>query len=426
MVEAPLEDQVELGKKLSHLPRTFEAFGDTNFRWFFASLFGNFASMNMQMFVRGWLVFEITGSYEKLGWMTAAGGFVGLFAAPLGGVVADRVKQKKYIVQISQGLNAIIALSVGLLISFDRLVFEHLLIASIVQGLVMNAMMPSRQALTKDVVGLHRLTNAIALSTSGMNTARLLLPGIAGGMVAALGGGDGYIEPAKWVYFLMTILYLLGVIMMFKVKVDDSIAENPVGPILTELTLGFRYVLQTPIILMLLGCNFLMVFFSMTYFMLLPGFAKQVLDAGPDRLGLLISISGLGSLVGSLLVAGMPNRNRARVLLLGAMLLGISLVFFSLSTNYWLSMALLTIVGFGQSARMSLSNVLIQTYVDDNFRGRVMSIYMLEMSILSVSIYPISVLADLVGPQWAVGTSGFCLVIFIAILFRIPAYRDLD
>ncbi|HJP52416.1 MAG TPA: MFS transporter, partial [Pseudomonadales bacterium] len=250
MVEAPLEDQVELGKKLSHLPRTFEAFGDTNFRWFFASLFGNFASMNMQMFVRGWLVFEITGSYEKLGWMTAAGGFVGLFAAPLGGVVADRVKQKKYIVQISQGLNAIIALSVGLLISFDRLVFEHLLIASIVQGLVMNAMMPSRQALTKDVVGLHRLTNAIALSTSGMNTARLLLPGIAGGMVAALGGGDGYIEPAKWVYFLMTILYLLGVIMMFKVKVDDSIAENPVGPILTELTLGFRYVLQTPIILM--------------------------------------------------------------------------------------------------------------------------------------------------------------------------------
>jgi len=380
----------------------------------------------MQMFVRGWLVFEITGSYEKLGWMTAAGGFVGLFAAPLGGVVADRVKQKKYIVQISQGLNAIIALSVGLLISFDRLVFEHLLIASIVQGLVMNAMMPSRQALTKDVVGLHRLTNAIALSTSGMNTARLLLPGIAGGMVAALGGGDGYIEPAKWVYFLMTILYLLGVIMMFKVKVDDSIAENPVGPILTELTLGFRYVLQTPIILMLLGCNFLMVFFSMTYFMLLPGFAKQVLDAGPDRLGLLISISGLGSLVGSLLVAGMPNRNRARVLLLGAMLLGISLVLFSLSTNYWLSMALLTIVGFGQSARMSLSNVLIQTYVDDNFRGRVMSIYMLEMSILSVSIYPISVLADLVGPQWAVGTSGFCLVIFIAILFRIPAYRDLD
>ncbi len=426
MVEAPLEDQVELGKKLSHLPRTFEAFGDTNFRWFFASLFGNFASMNMQMFVRGWLVFEITGSYEKLGWMTAAGGFVGLFAAPLGGVVADRVKQKKYIVQISQGLNAIIALSVGLLISFDRLVFEHLLIASIVQGLVMNAMMPSRQALTKDVVGLHRLTNAIALSTSGMNTARLLLPGIAGGMVAALGGGDGYIEPAKWVYFLMTILYLLGVIMMFKVKVDDSIAENPVGPILTELTLGFRYVLQTPIILMLLGCNFLMVFFSMTYFMLLPGFAKQVLDAGPDRLGLLISISGLGSLVGSLLVAGMPNRNRARVLLLGAMLLGISLVLFSLSTNYWLSMALLTIVGFGQSARMSLSNVLIQTYVDDNFRGRVMSIYMLEMSILSVSIYPISVLADLVGPQWAVGASGFCLVIFIAILFRIPAYRDLD
>jgi len=74
---------------------TFDAFRIVNYRWFFAALCGNFASMNMQMFIRGWLVFEITGSYEKLGWMTAAGGIVGLFAAPIGGVVADRVRQKK-------------------------------------------------------------------------------------------------------------------------------------------------------------------------------------------------------------------------------------------------------------------------------------------------------------------------------------------
>lgn len=411
----------------SWLPKTFAAFSDRNFRWFFAALCGNFASMNMQMFVRGWLVYEITGSYEKLGWMTAAGGVVGLFAAPLGGVVADRVRQKKHVIQYCQTFNAVIALSIAVLISMGRLEFIHLLIASVAQGLAMNAMMPARQALTKDVVGIDRLTNAIALNTSGMNTARLLLPGLAGGMVAALGGGDGNIEPARWVYFLMTGLYLMSVVLMFKVKVADRAKPAvPDGPIIAELKSGFDYVLRSPIIFMLLGCNFLMVFFSMTYFMLLPGFAKDVLDAGPDQLGLLISVSGVGSLAGSLVIASMPNRKRARVLLSGALLLGVALMLFSMSTNYWLSMAFLAVVGLGQSARMSLSNVLVQSYVEDEYRGRVMSIYMLEFSVMQICIYPISVAADVFGPQLAVGASAAGLILLVLVLFCVPAYRDLD
>jgi MFS family permease len=387
----------------------FDAFSIVNYRWFFAALCGNFAAMNIQMFIRGWLVFEITGSYEKLGWMTAAGGVVGLFAAPLGGVVADRVRQKKHVLQIAGTANALITLGVAVLITTGELVFVHLLAASVLQGIVMNAMMPSRQALTKDVVGLDRLTNAIALSTSGMNTARLLLPGLAGGIVAALGGGDGNIEPAKWVYYLMTLLYLWSAAVMTMIDVADRAQpETPDGPMFEELKLGFQYVRQTPVILMLLGCNFLMVFFSLTYFMLLPGFVKEVLDAGPDRLGLIISISGMGSLAGSLYIASIANRRRARILLTGALLMGVSLLCFSLSTNYWLSVALLTVVGLGQAARMSLSNVLIQ------------------MSVLSISIYPISVLADIFGPQWAVGVSAACLIVLVLILFAIPAYRDLD
>ena len=390
-------------------------------------MFGNFASMNIQMFVRGWLVFEITGSYEKLGWMTAAGGLVGLIAAPLGGVVADRIRQKTQVIQTSGVCNMLVTLWVAWLIAEGSLVFEHLLIASILQGIVMNAMMPSRQALTKDVVGLDLMTNAIALSTSGMNTARLLLPGLAGGLVAALGGGNGNIDPAKWIYLLMSVLYLFATLTMFKVRVADNEGANgPSLPILLELKHGFDYVFRTPVIFMLLGTNFLMVFFSLTYFMLLPGFAKDVLDAGPDKLGMLISISGIGSLVGSLLVASLSNKRRARILLYGALMMGIALLGFAASTHYWLSVFLLTFVGFGQAARMSLSNVLIQAYVADEFRGRVMSIYMLEMSFLSIALYPISVAADIFGPQWAVGISAVCLIVLVVALFNVPAYRRLD
>ena len=406
---------------------TFAAFEIINYRWFFAALCGNFAAMNIQMFIRGWLAFEITGSYEKLGWMTAAGGLVGLVAAPLGGVVADRVKQKKTILQLAGIANALITLGIAALIFQGILVFEHLLISSILQGLVMNAMMPARQAFTKDVVGLDRLTNAIALSTSGMNTARLLLPGLAGGLVAALGGGGGNIDPAKWVYLTMAALYVWSASVITLIKVEDRAPdEESQGSILSDLSSGFKYVLRTPIIAMLLGCNFLMVFFSLTYFMLLPGFAKDVLNAGPDDLGLLISLSGIGSLLGSLYVASFGNRKRARLLLIGGLLMGVSLLGFAWSTHFWFSTVLLTVVGFGQASRMSLSNVLIQSYVDDDFRGRVMSIYMLEMAFLSIAIYPISLFADYFGPQWAVGLSAMGLVLLILILFQIPQYRDLD
>ena len=99
---------------------------------------------------------------------------------------------------------------------------------------------------------------------------------------------------------------------------------------------------------------------------------------------------------------------------------------FAWSTHFWLHCVLLTVVGFGQASRMSLSNVLIQSYVDDDFRGRVMSIYMLEMAFLSIAIYPISLFADYFGPQWAVGLSAMGLVLLILTLFQIPQYRDLD
>ncbi|MBC81671.1 MAG: hypothetical protein CMQ33_12690 [Gammaproteobacteria bacterium] len=406
--------------------RTFAAFSFPNYRWFFGSLLCGFASMNMQMFVRGWLVFEITGSYEKLGWMTAAGGIVGLLAAPLGGVVADRVRQKKHVLQLSGIANGIITFAIAYCIVTGSLVFEHLLLASILQGITFNGMFPSKQALTKDVVGLDLLTNAIGLSNTGMNAARLLLPGLAGGMVAALGGGYGNIDPAKWVYVVMGTIYVLSVLFLVKVDVPDRPVVKHRESITQQLTGGFQYVLDTPVIFMLLGFNFLMAFFGMTYYMLLPGFVKEVLNAGPDKLGLIISVSGIGSLIGSLIIASLPSRNRARVLLSGTLIMGVALLAFSFSSNYWLSLVLLAIVGLGSVARMSLTNVLLQTFVDSDYRGRVMSIYTLEMAILSISIYPVSVAADIFGPQWAVGISAACLIALVLILFNVPSYRNLD
>jgi len=408
--------------------RTFEALRDPNFRWFFAAQLGSFAAMNMQMFIRGWLVFELTGSFTALGLMSLANGAVGFFLAPAGGVLADRVRQKKHVVQICQVVSALLALAIGVIIARDSLRFPQLVAAALVQGAAMSTMMPSRQALAADVAGRDRLMNVISLNTAGMNAARLLMPGVAGWMVGFLGAGNGNILPTQYVYFAMAGLYGWAVAGLFFVVVRDRAPTATHAPSpLEELRIGFLYVLETPRIRMLLLANFFMVFFGMAYFMLLPGYAKEVLGTGPERLGLLVSISGIGALVGSLVIASLPSRRRGLLLLGSVLVLSLGLLAFSASTDYWLSVALLAVVGLGQGGRMSLSNVLIQSYVDDEFRGRVMSIYMMEFALMNISIYPIGLLANRVGPQLAVGASGLGLLVLFAVLFFwVPDYRRLD
>ena len=180
---------------------------------------------------------------------------------------------------------------------------------------------------------MSRLMNALALTTSGMNGARLLMPGLAGWMVGALGAGGGEIGPARYVYFTMAAMYLWSVVALTPVSVVDRTTHDRPRRALRDLLDGFDYIRGEPTIRMLLAANFFMVLFSMTYFWLLPGFAKEVLGAGPMRLGLLTSLSGVGSLVGSLVIASLPARRRGLVLLISATLLGVSLLAFSFSTS---------------------------------------------------------------------------------------------
>ena len=410
--------------------RTFEALRNPNYRWYFGALLANFTAMNMQIFIRGWIVYELTGSYEALGVMFLVNGLSGFVLAPYAGVLADRVRRRKHLVMICQSVTAIMALLVAGLIASGQLLFEHLVAAAVVQGAARTIMMPSRQALTTQVVGMQRLTNAIELNTSAMNFARLVMPGIAGFMVAALGGGDGEIGPAAYVYLGMAGLYLYAGLGLAFVKVPDRPAQSgPKRSALAQLTDGFTYVINDPTMRMLAGVNFFMVLFAFSYVMLLPGFAKQVLNAGPAELGLLTTVSGIGSLTGSLAVASLPNKNRGLLLLCSALVLALGLTLFSASTLLPLSLGLIVVVGLGQAGRMSLGNVLMQSYVDDNYRGRVISIYNLEMSLANAALYPLGRLADdpSVGPQLALGGAGSALgLLAVGLLLFAGKYRRLQ
>src|SRR5690606_24099510 len=166
---------------------------------------------------------------------------------------------------------------------------------------------------------------------------------------------------------------------------------------------------------------------SMPYFMLLPGFAREVLDAGPSGLGLLMSIQGIGSLVGSLVIASLPNKRRGLILLGSAFGLGCSLVLFAWSESFMLTAIIMSAVGLGQAGRMSLSQVLVQTYTADEYRGRVLSIYMMEMSLVQFGTFLVALIANVVGPQLAIGGTAVGLVSLSVYLFLfVPKFRYLD
>ncbi|MDA0270370.1 MAG: MFS transporter [Chloroflexi bacterium] len=406
---------------------TFRSLSDPNYRWFFISLLGHFASMNTQMFIRGYLVFQMTGSYAMLGIISLANAIPGLLFSLVGGVIADNVKSKKLVVQLAQASNVINVSVIAGLIVMGQLAVWHLVAAAVVQGAVMSLMMPSRQILTSDVVGFDRLMNALALNNAAMNVTRLGMPALAGGLFALVNPGTG-INGAEWIYGMMAVTYLISFLAMFPVKVPASKprSRRTLSTSLSDLGMGFSYIRRDKTVLMLLCVNLVVVMGSMPYMQLLPGFVDEVLDAKAGGLGVLMSIQGIGSLVGSLVIASMPSRNRGRMLMLSSLLLAAALMAFSASSWFWVTAVVLVVVGVGQAGRMSLSQVLVQTYSEDEYRGRVQSIYMMEMSIVNFGTFLVGLLANSIGPQWAIGgTSAVMLVFVIAIWFFVPKMKEL-
>ena len=383
--------------------------------------------MNTQMFIAGYLVFELTGSFAYLGAIAIAQGLPMLFLAPIGGVLADAVRQKKYVVQVGQLLNGLNTLLVAFWILSGLIVVEHLVFAAVIQGLVSALQMPSRQALTPEVVGLERLTNALALSTAGMNFNRLVMPGLAGWGLAAINPNEG-IGGSEYVYLAMGGLFIAAVFFMFRVPTQPMPAarSRTAGAAIADLRDGFAYVQRTPAVKILLVSNLLIVSASMPYFMLLPGFVENVLGASKGELGFLISVQGVGSLTGSLLIASMPARGRGRMMLYSSLLLGVALICFAASTHFWLTSAVLIVVGLGQAGRMSLSNVLVQSYSAAEYRGRVMSVYMMEFGLTMIGTFVVGLLAVWIGPQWAIGGTAAWLVVMIGYLLLRTDLPNLD
>ena len=403
--------------------RTFNSLKNPIYRLYYAGILGQRASMNMQMIARSLLVYRISGSAAILGVMSLFHAIPMLFLSLIGGVIADRV-QKKYVLIAGLVSSAVVSLGIALALTLGYLSPERtgswwiLAAAALLQGIIMGLMIPSRQAIIPEIVGEEELMNAVSLDTLGMNTLRLLAPAAAGFLIDAF--------DFEAVYYTMTGMYLMGMAFISFMPLTGTMTIRG-GGALADIIEGVKYLRRETTIILILVFTLFTVLLARPYFILMPIFADDILKVGATGMGVLISVSGIGAITGSLTLASLPNKKRGLMLLASSLIMGAALVGFSFSSSWPLSLGLIVFVGLGMAGRMTLGNTLLQYYVDDEYRGRVMSIYNMEFGLTSLGGFAAGLLAEATGVQWTVG--GFAMVlIFLSILgfAFLPRLRRLD
>lgn len=419
---------------------TFAALRIPDYQIYFGALLMQMSAMNMQMVARSWFMYELTGSAAMLGAVGLGSALPVLTVSLFGGVLADRIRKRSILIA-GQFASALVALGIALFITLGTISWIHLFVAAFFQGLVMALMMPARQALIYELVGENTLMNAIALNAAAMNLIRLTAPAFAGFFIALWNIGG--------VYYIMAVLYLTGFLFALRLPKTGTALSRKIGTV-QELKEGLRYIQHNENVMAILILTLIATILSMPYIYLLPIFAKDIFSVdvsafgkvtsvpliGPlfsalaessARQGLLISISALGALAGSLIVASMSGRRRGLIFLVSLFLASIALVCFSVTSSYLLALITFVPLGLGQAGRMALSNTLLQSNTDDSHRGRVMSVYIMNWGVTMVGVFFISILADIIGVQSAVGgAAGLLAVIAVYYLFFTPRIRHLD
>lgn len=399
--------------------KTFRSLKNPVYRLYFTGIMGQRAAMNMQMIARSYLIYELTGSAAILGVLSICNALPILLFSVFGGVIADRI-HKKYVLGIGLAGSAVISLAVALLLSTGYISADNegswwiLALSAVLQGCIMGLMIPSRQAIIPEIVDEEEIMNAVSLDSTGMNVLRLVSPALAGFLVDIFGYGS--------VYYVMTGMYIFGTICIMFMPLTGKLVSGA-NNVMQDIKEGFLYIKRESTILLLLIFTLFVVVLSMPYMTLLPVFAEDVLDVGASGMGILVSVSGVGAMTTSLILASLPNRKRGVMLLTSGLLLGLALTVFSFSKNWSLSLIIIVFVGMGQAGRMALGNTLVQYYVDPNFRGRVMSIYVMEFGLTSFGGAGAGLLTDAFGP--AVGLGGFSIALVVVSILAFIFLRRL-
>lgn len=390
----------------SALRRMFLALRIASFRTLWIGMVFSTAAMQMNIVVRAWLAYDLTGSGLAIGLVAVARGLPRFFIAPFGGVAADRL-DKRMLLVLTQVIRIALALILGVLVFTGRIQIWHLMVAGLFQGISSAFMMPTRTAFISVLVGEEKLSNAIALDATGRNLNRIVAPAIAGLLIA--------LDPSS-VYFVIAAGYAVATLTLRRLPEGKPEDDGAAHGVLADAKAGFRYIWEQQAIFMVMAVALAVIFLGMPYRSFLPVFQEDVLNVGPEALGVMYAMVGIGAVVASLAVAYFAESDRKQQFLLGAgILFGLSLTTFALSANFIVALGVLTVVGFAGQTYLTLTKTILMTLTDRRYYGRVMSIWMMGFSLLPLAMLPFGAAVDAAGAPATFVVVGLALATAVVI-----------
>lgn len=391
-----------------------------NFRLFTVGQTVSVIGTWMQQVAVSWLVYRLTDSALLLGVVAFVSQAPAFLLSPLAGVLADRWNKHRIVV-VTQTLAMVQAFVLAVLILTGKVVIWQIITLMAILGAINGFDVPARQAFLIEMVGSREdLPNAIALNSSMFNGARLVGPAIAGFIISLVGEGICVL--------LNAVSYVAVLFALRAMDVPRSTTPTTPGPVISHIAEGFRYAFGFPPIRSILILVAVVSLVGVPFTVLLPVFATDVLHGDARTLGILMAASGLGALAAALYLASRTTvRGLGRIIVAAAALFGMALIAFSFSRSLILSVALLMMAGFGMMSQMASSNTVLQTLVDDDKRGRVMSIY--SMSFVGVtplgSLLAGALAARLGAPATLVMGGSACVAAAVLFARQLPALRDI-
>ena len=367
----------------------FAALHNRQFRILFVGGLFTFLTMQVAGVARAWLAFELTGTNTGLGGVMLAFGACSIFAIPYGGMISDRFSKRNVLV-IAGALQALTPFVLGAAVVTGTESYWLLIAASVAQGGVISILAPARLSFISDIVGREAITNAVFLSMSTVQLARVTGPAAAGVLIGVAFFG------LAGVFFAAGVLGVLSVVLL--AGLPRAAPSSPSGrSAMGDIADGLRFVRSRPDLMHLLAVSFGVVLVGFPHMAFLPVVAEQVHDSGSTGFGLLNTAAAAGAIVGSLALANLERRRLRPFQRRSAVAFGVSLAIFALMPNFYAALAVMAVVGATSSVFQALNNSLLLTSTPIEYHGRVQSLLMLSFSGFAIAALPIGIIADAVG-----------------------------
>ena len=415
---------LDLKTQAGGLRSYFAAFEHRNFRLLWAGRFSSNMGRMLRVFLRGWVVWQLTDSTLLMGVVISSLSWPMLFMPFIGGVVADRVDRRKLLI-VTETLLVILWAVVSLLLTLDMIEWWHFVISSIASGVIQSFGRPGHLAMVADVVDKETLPNAVALDTAAQTWPGVTGPAIGVLLIPVIGVAGGF--------WLTTATQLITVITIL--KLDWTVkehSEEEKSSARSSMVEGFRYVAGQPVLLGLFILGVLSALFAHSYNFLLPVFADEILGlggetAGVQGLGMLMTGSAIGASVGSAVVVLLSSyRRRGPLLFIAVMIFAVLIVGFSRSEHFWLSMILLFFMRIMGMVTQTINMTVMQLQAPDELRARVMSLRVFTMGLSPIGVLIMGTLAEptVLGVPNAVMLGGVVYAAATVVLFAVtPSLR---